>query len=128
MKMKVFIFEDDPNRRETFTNLLAKNDLEFVHMCDNVEVAKSMLKQTKYDIAFLDHDMDHRQYVNSNESNTGYQLAKFIVEEKIPFDQVFVHSMNVVGAELMMNTLNEAESIRQLYRTPFPNLVALLKL
>lgn len=126
--MRVFIFEDDKNRIKVFTKLLAKRDVEYIDICDNIEVAKGLLTTREYDVAFLDHDMDYRIMVNSQEPNTGYQLCKFIVEKEINLSQVFIHSLNPVGGDNMMRELQDNLNIRSLYRTPFPSLVALLKL
>ena len=122
--MKVFIFEDDQTRINGFLKYLKGHD---VFSCDNIEVAKMMLKDNQYDVAFLDHDMDHKSYVPSSEPNTGYQLAKFIVGNNIKFHQVFVHSMNPAGADNIVSELNNSLFIDEIHRVPFPSLISLLK-
>src|SRR6478609_2503109 len=118
--MKIFIFEDNQDRIETFKKVLPKN--YNLVICDNIEIAKAILLDNlaKFDVAFLDHDMDQKSFVPSNDPNTGYQVAKFIVENGIYFKQVFVHSMNPSGAENIMNELNRSVTIREIHRTPFP--------
>ncbi len=106
--MKVFIFEDAVERVRTFHELLPTSSIE---VCDNVEV---------------DHDMDFA--LNQDEGNNGSELAKFIVENKICFIQVFVHSMNVVCGDKMIEILNNSLEIKQVHRTPFPSLVAMLRI
>ena len=46
----------------------------------------------------LDHDL--------GEKKTGYDIAKYIVEHKIPIDFYQVHSMNPVGRENIVHLLN----------------------
>ena len=121
--MKVFIFEDAVERVRTFHELLPTSSIE---VCDNVEVAKKLLLENTYQIAFLDHDMDFA--LNQDEGNNGSELAKFIVENKICFIQVFVHSMNVVCGDKMIEILNNSLEIKQVHRTPFPSLVAMLRI
>lgn len=93
----VFILEDSLERIKLFKEVLEnKFDLTF---SANVEEAKKLLQAKKYDVVFFDHDLDDKIFVNSNDPNTGYQLAKWIEEKGMRFDQVVIHSLNPVGAE-----------------------------
>ena len=117
MGRRIFIFEDDENRIEQFREYLSKDTLTIT---DNIHVAKKLLKEQVFDVALLDHDMDHQSMVDSSEENTGFQVASFIVEEKIPLYQVIVHSHNPVGAERMIDVLNKfGEHIKQVQMLPF---------
>lgn len=107
--MRIFILEDDRERLVWFFREL--NDIQGhqVRHCDNVDDAKMILtKLGPFDVLFLDHDLDNRQMVNSEEKNTGYQLAKWIRDQGMKFDQIIVHSMNPAGAKNIQDALADA--------------------
>lgn len=114
--MKILILEDSGGRIKTFEKHLGKDhDLYFF---DNVIEAKEALQLLgPFDALFLDHDLDDKIFVNSNEENTGYQLAKWISEnDDIKFDEIIIHSLNPVGAQNIKAVLPEAKVV------PFINL------
>ena len=118
--MKILILEDSPERIKTFKRKLMNHDTYFF---DNVEEAKKALKLLgPFDIVFLDHDLDDRVFVNSNDANTGYQLAKYIAENNINIPDVIIHTMNPVGAENIKSVLPKAVIC------PFPVLFNYIKL
>lgn len=114
-KMKVLILEDSVARIETFKRKLSHDyDLYFFDkVSDAVEAINLM---GPFDIVFLDHDLDDRIYVPSEEPNTGYQLAKYISDNDLKFTQIIIHSMNAVGSARMKDILPEA------IIAPFPTL------
>ena len=121
----IFIFEDDQKRIDQFKKYLKDDNLVIT---DNIDIAKKILKDQTFDVALLDHDMDHQIFVESTSKNTGFQVASFIVQENIPFHQVIVHSHNPVGAENMMHVLNKyGTNIKNLHRVPFADLIGILK-
>lgn len=114
-KMKVLILEDSVARIETFKRKLANEyDLYFFDQVRDAIEALSLMGP--FDIVFLDHDLDDKIYVNSEEPNTGYQLAKYISDNKLEFTQVIIHSMNAVGSARMKDILPDA------IIAPFPTL------
>ncbi len=118
--MKVFVLEDSPQRQAWFKKIFAKDKL---CLFDNVEKAKEFLGKTRnIDIMFLDHDLDRQIFVDSMEANTGYQLAKFIRESQRNYPLIVVHSRNDLGANLMIDELNDQESTTILKKIPFPQL------
>ena len=61
---------------------------------------------------FLDHDLDQRDSISSDEVNTGYKFAKELInyysaKERLHKPVVYVHSLNPVGSENMMNILKD---------------------
>jgi hypothetical protein len=107
-----------PERIHTFQKILANHDLYFFN---NVEEAKKAFDLLgPFDFIFLDHDMDLRVYVPSDEPNTGYQLAKYIAE-KGTTAEIVIHTMNVPGAERMLAVLPQAKFIQ------FPILIQHMK-
>jgi len=117
--MKIFILEDNKERCEFFKKKLIGN---LVTICDNVEDAKRILINEQFDVAFLDHDLGGLVYVNSNDQNTGYQLAKFIAEKNIQFKQIYIHSCNEYGRKNIRSVLPQAIEV------PFTELSRLLRI
>jgi CheY-like chemotaxis protein len=115
--MKIFILEDNKERIKWFKEVFSSESNLF--FADNVEEAKKiLLENSEFDILFLDHDLDQKIFVNSNEQNTGYQLARFLVENKISFMSIIIHSMNIFGSCRMFDVLKKiSENVR---RVPFP--------
>jgi len=88
----------------------------------HVEDAKTALcTDGPFDLIFLDHDLDNRVFVDSEEENTGYQLAKYIAENNVR-GKIIIHSMNTYGAARMQEILPDAR------RISFPDLFSQLKL
>ena len=106
--MNIFILEDDENRMKKFRGKLIGH---VIFHADNVKDAKAILSKEKVDVIFLDHDLDNRVYVDSNEPNTGYQLAKWIFENNIQYKRVIVHTLNEVGRKNIKLVLQDAELI-----------------
>ena len=116
--MKIFILEDRNRRIKWFKKVFSSENSLF--FADNVEDAKKiLLENSEFDILFLDHDLDQKIFVNSNEQSTGYQLTKFIVENKISFGFAYIHSMNLYGSGLMYAKLLEVVDMKRVRRMPF---------
>lgn len=114
-KIKVLILEDSIARIETFKKKLSHDyDLYFFDEVSDAIEAINLIGP--FDIIFIDHDLGNRIYVPSEEPNTGYQLAKYISENKIKYNQVIVHSMNAVGSARIKDVLPDA------IIAPFPTL------
>ena len=99
---RIFILEDNSYRISRFKRAFFKDE---VFIFDNVKEAKAFLDGNDVDILFLDHDLDDRVYVDSEEENTGYQLAKYINESGKKYKQAIIHSLNTVGAANIYNKL-----------------------
>lgn len=105
---KILILEDDQNRIQFFKNKLKKHDVYFF---DNVKDAISAVELMEaFETFFLDHDLDDRIYVDSNEENTGFQFAKYLAEKEVEA-QFIIHSMNPQGAQNIKNMLPSASVI-----------------
>lgn len=107
--MKALILEDSKERVKLFKKHWEKgNDLYFF---DSVEDAKKALEVLgPFDLIMLDHDLDDRVYVDSDEPNTGYQLAKYIAENNIE-TEVITHTLNPCGAKNIIGVLPKAKHI-----------------
>ena len=111
--MKVLVLEDSHERIKTFKKNLKDHDVYFF---DSVEDAIQAVElDGPFETFFIDHDLDHRVFVDSNEPNTGYQFAKYLAEKKIQA-QFIAHTMNPAGAE------NIKAVLQGCIHVPFPNL------
>jgi CheY-like chemotaxis protein len=107
--MKILILEDNTERVNIFRkNLEHEHEL---HFYDQVEDAKTALDALgPFDIIYLDHDLDGRVFVDSEEPNTGYQLARYIAENNVG-GKIILHTMNPWGAARMKRVLPWAQCV-----------------
>jgi len=109
--MKILLLEDNPYRIEKFKELFKNQELFFY---DNVRDAFLACIKHTFSVMLLDHDLDLQIWVDSNEENTGYQFVKKIIEANLQKKCLtYIHSMNFVGANKMLNLLldNERDGI-----------------
>lgn len=106
--MKIFVLEDMEDRIKIFEKIFGEHELT---ICDTADEAKEILGQQKFDTIFLDHDLGGEIYVDSDLPNTGYQVAKFIANQKIS-SQIIIHSMNYDGALNIKSILPHANILR----------------
>ena len=119
--MKILVLEDDKNRIEQFKKKL--KDHEVVYFTDVAPAIKYIEDYGITDVLFLDHDLDNKVFVPSNNENTGYQLAKFLVNGGYHCNQIIIHSMNGVGAVNMYNILKENNVANDIQKIMFPILI-----
>jgi len=101
--MKIFVLEDDTIRIEKFELLFKNQQLRIVQ---NVEDAITSCLSDEFQIMWLDHDLGGRIWTDSNEENTGYQFVKWLIEnQKQKNALIYIHSMNPIGANKMLNLL-----------------------
>ena len=100
--MKLFILEDSQSRITLFNSWYVDHELT---MTDDAMEAIEILKRDKFDVIFLDHDLDQRTFVDSSEPNTGYTVAKEIPNTVNVNTQVILHSMNPDGVNNMAAVL-----------------------
>lgn len=107
-QLRILILEDDPNRVKKFTQALIDHE---VSVTDSSKVCIELLKTKKFDVLMLDHDLGGEVYVKSGE-NTGYEVACFLEEnpDKQP-TQIFIHSLNGVGAQKMNAAIPKARHV-----------------
>ena len=120
--MDVFVLDDDERRHEWFENRFKRDNLE---IAVDVEEAKEVLSQHRFDAIFLDHDLLPHHY-ESNEHDdfgrTGYAVAEWLAENpKVNrAATLIVHTRNADGGLHMVEKLRE--SGRQAEYVPFPML------
>ncbi len=112
--MKIFVLDDMPGRHMIIKRWLVLNlgpHFEYIEATD-VESAKERLNEHEsFDMLLLDHDLGERTFVESSDPNTGYQVAKYIVEQGIKYEIAIVHSQNVWGAANIVQILPRSEHI-----------------
>jgi CheY-like chemotaxis protein len=120
--MKILILEDNTERIRVFKSVLGEHEL---FIFDKVKEAKSFIEKNEVEILLLDHDLDDKIMVNSNDENTGYQFAKFIKQSGKKFDQIIIHSLNPVGSVMMEEELKDCAN--EVKRIPFVFLKDMLR-
>ncbi len=96
--LRFFVLEDHPYRVEAFKAVLHGHDVTYA-----IDVREGIdTFVPPYDVILLDHDLGGEELVNSEEPNTGYQFAKWLVEHQSRLKGsacVIVHSWNGPGAD-----------------------------
>jgi CheY-like chemotaxis protein len=101
--MKILILEDNHERINEFKKRL--DEMNWVS--DFVETsleAIDKLKNEKYGLIFLDHDLGGDVFVNIENKNTGSEVARFINKQKID-TVVIIHSLNTPASKYMQNLI-----------------------
>jgi len=108
--MKILVLEDDIERIEEFRKRFQNvKGIENVDFCYSAKVCIELLKKEKYSLIFLDHDLGDKVFVNSNEQNTGAEVARWIEQNPLESGQsVIIHSVNPSGAKYMMSAIKGA--------------------
>jgi CheY-like chemotaxis protein len=99
--MKILILEDETYRQDIFAKRLDGTDFTIVFTAED---CISLLEQQKWDILFLDHDLDIEQPIIN--PGTGYEVACWL--ESHPDykpDSIVIHSLNPIGASKMLAAL-----------------------
>ena len=97
---RIFIWLDDERSISNQWMLHAKEDVEFIKFTCTVDlILWYQTKASEYDKIFIsfDHDL--------GSGLTGYDAAKYIVENEHRLDGFSVHSMNPVGAQNIIDLL-----------------------
>src|SRR3972149_9614593 len=101
--MKILILEDNQDRINKF-KLAFKN--QNLYIAEDIQHAKEYCNHNEFNVMFLDHDLDNKIWVDSNEENTGYQFIKWLINNNLQKNSlIYLHSMNPIGANNMLNYL-----------------------
>jgi hypothetical protein len=109
MTQKIFFLDDDKERHRKFTMDRIGMDITVAW---NYADACAALAKTKFDIAYLDHDLSELAAAGrpAADEKTGTHVAEFIAS--LPEEQrpkfVVLHSFNDAGRRRMGAILNEA--------------------
>lgn len=105
---RILLVEDDPDRVAVFREELDGREME---VAATAQEALRLLTGPRYDLVFLDHDLEGgaRVYIDPEEPGTGYQVAKHLAERPeyrgVP---VVVHSYNWFGGNKIVKLLPNA--------------------
>ncbi|MBI5548922.1 MAG: hypothetical protein HY901_33995 [Deltaproteobacteria bacterium] len=107
--MRVLFLDDDAYRHDCFARRLPDEEIRHVHGHDE---ALTALSTTRFDVVYLDHDLEDFRAVEPSELNkTGLDVARFIagsVAAELRPAKVVVHSWNESGARQMAEILRTA--------------------
>lgn len=132
MKLKYLILDDDHERHHEFTRRIASTSqaLEGISLSrrENAGSTIAALIQDEYEHVFLDHDLDGRVYVPTDEENTGSEVARFLANNpdiRARHGKVIVHSFNGPAAMAMVAMIPNSEYIpglwtREVWEAAFP--------
>lgn len=96
---KVFVLEDSLERIVLFREFLQNKEVVYT---DDVDIAIRELRRNKFDLIFLDHDLNGKVFVDSTVEKTGFHVISCLKESINEETQVIVHSMNPEGASNMV--------------------------
>jgi len=103
--MKILFLDDMQTRHDSFSRKYVGHNITFVKTAkDAINILK---RDLNWDLICLDHDLGNRIFVNSNDENTGYQVAKYL-EDKNLTCKIIIHSCNPIGAKNMQRCLPNA--------------------
>lgn len=103
--LDILILEDDINRTFQFFKMFKGNNTQIVVSPDE---CIQKLKDFKWDVLFLDHDLGGEIYCPSDDKS-GYKVAKWLEESpEYKPTKIYLHSMNSVGRQNMKNAIPEA--------------------
>ena len=106
MSKRVLILEDDDTRIKCFMQNLIGCQIMIVKEAIH---AINYLNNETWDLLFLDHDLGGEQMVDSNNKNTGSEVARWLNENPIKKPPaIILHSFNPVGRLNMKKLLPES--------------------
>jgi len=107
MNDTMFVLEDMEARMRIFEKISLDTGMNLVH-CETAEKAKEVFLEADPRVVFLDHDLGHRIFVKSQDPETGYTFAKWMVQHDPHYTKrnIIIHSANPHGAENIKAALN----------------------
>lgn len=115
---RILILDDMQVRHDTIRQNLFGHDI--VSAMNYTEACKIVYDSDKFDIFFLDHDLEDGHYtppqpydtsLHSPYERTGYSFVQWMITtmpKSLKPDLVIVHSWNDAGAKLMADVLRDA--------------------
>lgn len=100
--MRILVLEDNEERIKYFKQGLIGYTVDY---CTTAKECKERIENTIYNLIFLDHDLGGRVYVDSDEEDTGYQVAKLIPDSINKNTRVVIHTLNPQGAKRMKQAI-----------------------
>jgi CheY-like chemotaxis protein len=100
--MRILILEDSPERQRKMRQRLIGHVVE---IAETAQAAIDRLRDERWDVLCLDHDLGGQQMVESG-PGTGYEVAKWLEgnKDRIP-ERIVLHSYNEPGRANMLACL-----------------------
>lgn len=105
MSYMTVLFLDD--RIERVRRFLERCTLP-VMVVRTMKQARFWLSQGGWDVAFLDHDLNHEPHSSHPETNSGTHLVQWMAEYRPRCHRIVIHSTNTEAAKRMQRILREA--------------------
>jgi hypothetical protein len=99
----MLILDDNEFRHKQFKKKFHYLKLTHVY---TAEECIDKLKENNYDYISLDHDLGGTTIVESGDG-TGYEVAKWINENLDYKPKIYVHSLNPIGRDNIINVLKD---------------------
>ena len=113
--MKILILEDSEQRNFHFKEQLRQFEYTIT---ETAQEAIEELKTNRFGLIFLDHDLGGEVYVDTRNTNTGSEVARWLVASDTPRSVgIIIHSMNLPAAREMEAVLRGGGFI---HTTPYP--------
>lgn len=101
----ILFLDDDPRRTRRFRS--------YYPSCSTAATALEMIKlldglSETADAVYLDHDLGRETFVDSDRSDCGMEVVRWIVENKPPVREFIVHSLNHYAAQTMVKLLRDS--------------------
>lgn len=100
---KALVLDDDKRRLNAFSWRFREFGWDYVlkeTAADTIEA----LRNDKFDVVFLDHDLGDEQMCGSEREDTGAEVARWISQNPIK-SIVVIHSYNPFGADYMKSLI-----------------------
>lgn len=92
--MEILLYVDDIRKPNIIRHSIYSYE---IIVSRNYNDAINMLNMCKFNAIDLDHDL--------GEEKTGYDICKYIIENNIKLDRVYIHTSNPVGRDNMKKLL-----------------------
>lgn len=102
--MDILLLDDNQHRITFFQNGLKQHKLT---VCRHARAAIRALKHKRFDVIFLDHDLDND--TDPNNENSGSEVARFIANHEVECGSIILHSENRAGRESMAGILDKCQ-------------------
>lgn len=119
--MNVLFLDDNTQRIERFLlNAPKPSETDRIICVETSEQAIAVLDNMKFDVVFLDHDLDGMHFADSDLPNTGFRVARHITGMSFANHPKFVviHSWNHVGVAKMLLQLANFPAYVAAFDTP----------
>ena len=107
-KLRILVIEDSELRAGFLSSKFSGHEVEVV---SEPRSAVEALKQTRYDLVFLDYDLTAAPSEMLIEEGTGIYVAKRLRKTINKSTPVIIHSMNIKAAEYMVGLMDNAVMI-----------------